>query len=185
MCGRTLGQDDQPPQGQKKRSNDRGRQQGQKTAIDLWLLPLEGDRKPIPYLQTPFNDTAGAFSPDGRWMAYDSDESGQNQIYVQTIPASGAKYQISSEGGTQPQWRRDGKELFYVSADQKLMAVPMSLDARVEAGTPQALFTSVGAAGYAPSRDGQRFLVNVPAGAEGAAAPPITVVLNWQAGLKP
>lgn len=117
-------------------------------------------------------------------MAYRSDESGQDQIYVQTIPASGAKYQISSAGGTAPTWRRDGKELFYVSSDQKLMAVPMALGARVEPGTPQELFSSVGLTGYAPTRDGQRFLVNAPTGGEGAAAPPITVVLNWTAGLK-
>jgi Tol biopolymer transport system component len=142
-------------------------QQDQRTALDLWLLPLEGDRKPIPYLRTPFNETNAAFSPDGRWIAYQSDESGQNQIYVQTIPASGAKYQISTAGGTQPTWRRDGKELFYVSADQRLMAVPIALGARVEPGTPEALFPVFQVAaltGYAPSRDGQRFLVNVPAG---------------------
>ena len=160
-------------------------QTGQNAGIDLWLLPLDGDRKPVLYLQTPFNERAGAFSPDGRWIAYQSNESGQDQIYVQTIPASGAKYQISSAGGTEPRWRRDGKELFYVSPDQKLMAVPMALGARVEPGTPQALFAAVGLTGYEVARDGQRFLVNVPAGAEGAAAPPITVVLNWTAGLKP
>ena len=109
---------------------------------------------------------------------------------MQTIPASGVKYQISSAGGTQPRWRRDGGELFYVSTDQKLMAVPIALGARVEPGTPQDLFAvvgvQIGAVGtpYAPTRDGQRFLVNVPAGGEGATAPPITVVLNWTAGLK-
>jgi len=118
-------------------------------------------------------------------MAYQSNESGQDQIYVQTIPTSGAIYQISNAGGTVPRWRRDGKELFYISTDQKLMAVPTALGARVEPGTPQALFAAVGLTGYAPSRDGQRFLVNVPAGGEGAAAPPITVVLNWAAGLNP
>ena len=160
-------------------------QTGQNAGIDLWLLPLDGDRKPVLYLQTPFNERAGAFSPDGRWIAYVSNESGQFQIYVQAIPANGAKYQISNAGGTQPRWRRDGKELFYVSTDRQVMAVPMALGARVEAGTPQALFPAVGLTGYGPARDGQRFLVNVPAGAEGAAAPPITVVLNWTAGLKP
>ena len=174
-------------------------QAGPKTALDLWLLPLEGDRpstgsgrpepaegrNPIPYLQTPFIETNGAFSPDGRWMAYQSNASGQDQIYVQTIPTSGAIYQISNAGGAVPRWRRDGKELFYISTDQKLMAAPIALGARVEPGTPQAVFTAVGLTGYAPSRDGQRFLVNIPAGGEGAAAPPITVVLNWAAGLKP
>jgi len=117
-------------------------------------------------------------------MAYQSDESGQNQIHVQAIPASGAKYQISTAGGTLPMWRRDGKELFYFSTDQKLMAVPITLGAGVEVGTPQELFANPGInTGYAPSVDGQRFLVNVPAGGEAAAVPPITVVLNWAAGL--
>jgi Tol biopolymer transport system component len=147
-------------------------------------LPLEGDRKPIPYLQTRFDEAAGAFSPDGRWIAYQSNESGQAQIYVQTFPASGAKYQVSSAGGQAPTWRHDGKELFYISTDRKLMAVPIALGARVESGTPQELFTSPGLTGYTPSQDGRRFLVNVPAGGEDAAAPPVTVVLNWTAGLK-
>lgn len=164
------------------------RQTGQKTALDLWLLPMEGDHKPVPYLQTPFDEEFARFSPDGRWMAYQSNESGPFQIYVQTVPASGAKYQISSAGGTVPRWRRDGQELFYVSADQKLMAVPIKLGATVEVGTPQPLFPipqTGGAFSYAPMRDGQRFLVNVPAGGEAAAvAQPITVVTNWQAGFK-
>jgi hypothetical protein len=159
-------------------------QTGPKTGLDLWLLPLEGDRKPIPYLQTRFDEAAGAFSPDGRWIAYQSNESGQAQIYVQTFPASGAKYQVSSAGGQAPTWRHDGKELFYISTDRKLMAVPIALGARVESGTPQELFTSPGLTGYTPSQDGRRFLVNVPAGGEDAAAPPVTVVLNWTAGLK-
>jgi len=163
-------------------------QPGQKTAIDLWLLPLEGDRKPIPYLQTPFREANARFFPGqaggARWVADQSNESGQNQIYVQAIPVSGAKYQISNSGGTEPAWRRDGKELFYLSTDQKLMVVPIKLGTSVEPRTPQELFASVGVIGYAPSPDGQRFLVNVPAGGEGATAPPITVVLNWTAGLK-
>jgi hypothetical protein len=124
-------------------------------------------------------------------MAYQSNESGQFQIYVQTVPLSGAKYQISTSGGTFPRWRRDGKELFYVSADQKLMAVSAKLGATVEAGTPQPLFpispltgTAFANSPYAPMRDGQRFLVNVPGGGAAAAAPPITIVTNWQAGLK-
>jgi hypothetical protein len=120
-------------------------------------------------------------------MAYQSNESGRFQIYVQTVPPSGAKYQISSSGGTAPHWRRDRKELFYVSADQKLMAVPIKLGATVEVGTPQPLFpipqTGAGFA-YAPMGDGQRFLVNAPAGGETAAVQPVTVVTNWQAGLK-
>jgi serine/threonine protein kinase/Tol biopolymer transport system component len=163
-------------------------QTGEKTGYDLWLLPLEGDRKPMLYLQTPFDEQSARFSPDGKWMAYQSNESGQNQIYVQAVPLTGAKYQISAAGGTVPRWRRDGKELYYASADQKLMAVPIKLGSTVEPGTPQPLFPIPPvriSVSYAPSRDGQRFLVNVPAGGESAAAaPPVTVVTNWQAGLK-
>jgi len=159
----------------------------QKTGTDLWLLPLDGDRKPVPYLQTPFNEQNARFSPDGKWMAYQSNESGRFQIYVQSVPASGTKYQISASGGTGPQWRRDGKELFYISTDRKLMAVPMKLGATVEAGTPQALFPlpPTGNNVYAPLRDGQRFLVTVAAGGDAAAIPATTVVTNWERSLAP
>jgi serine/threonine protein kinase/Tol biopolymer transport system component len=162
-------------------------QQGQKTGVDLWLLPLEGNRKPIPYLQTSFDEASAKFAPGlggpARWMAYQSNESGQNQVYVQSIPP-GAKYQISTSGGAQPRWRADGKELYYLSTDQKLMAVPIALGASVEPGTPQPLFSNAGISGFAPSPDGQRFLVNVPAGGDVTVAPPITVVLNWTATLQ-
>jgi len=166
-------------------------QTGQNTAVDLWLVPLSGDRKPVPYLQTRFNEMGARFSPDGRWLAYQSNESGQFQVYVQTVPLSGTKYQISTSGGNSPHWRRDGKELFYVSDDRKLMAVPVKLGATVEAGTPQPLFPISAFQGYAsanfyyaPVRDSQRFLVMEPAGGEAAAAPPFTVITNWQAAFK-
>ena len=114
---------------------------------------------------------------------------GQPQVYVQAIPASGAKWQISPAGGVQPRWRRDGKELFYISTDQKLMAVPVKNGAGFEAGTPQPLsdldpvFPPLqGRFAYQPTADGQRFLVLEVVG--GTAAPPINVVVNWQAGLK-
>jgi dipeptidyl aminopeptidase/acylaminoacyl peptidase len=156
---------------------------------DLWLLPMEGDHKPVPYLQTPFNEGDAQFSPDGHWMAYASNESGQPQVYVQGIPASGAKWQISPAGGVQPRWRRDSKELFYISADQKLMAVPIKSGPGFEAGTPQPLFeldpifaSLMGRYSYQPAADGQRFLVLQIVG--GAAPPPINVVVNWQSALK-
>jgi hypothetical protein len=95
------------------------------------------------------------------------------------MPAGGAKYQITTAGGTQPQWRRDGKELFYISGDGKLVAVPMVLAARIDVGSPQALFSGVESADYAPSRDGQQFLMNVPAEGEGSEDRSLTVVLNW------
>lgn len=78
------------------------------------MLPLEGDRKPLPYLQTPFREHLGQFSPDGRWVAYFSNESGGYQIYVQGFPKSGAKFMVSAGGGVRPRWRRDGKELYYL-----------------------------------------------------------------------
>jgi Tol biopolymer transport system component len=161
-----------------------------KTRADLWLLPLNGDRKPVPYLQTEFGEYLGQFSHDGRWMAYTSDESGREQVYVQTVPPSGAKWQISTAGGSRPRWRRDGRELYYVAADQMVMAVPVKPGSSFEAGAPQALFGPILARPgtiyqnyYQPTADGQRFMVNEPAGEE-SGPPPLTVVLNWQAGLR-
>ena len=162
---------------------------GGATGYGLWLLPMEGDHKPVPYLLTSFNQGDAQFSPDGKWMAYASNESGQPQVYVQAIPANGAKWQVSPAGGTQPRWRGDGKELFYISSDQKLMAVSVKSGAAFEAGAPQPLFEldpvfppMGGRFAYQPAADGQRFLVLSAAGSN--VAPPINVVLNWQAGLK-
>lgn len=155
------------------------------TGRDLWLLPLQGDRKPVPFLQSRFNEYFGSFSPDAKWIAYESDESGRAEIYVQAVPAGGAKYQISTDGGTVPVWRRDGKEIYYRSPEGKLMAAPVRIGTTIEAGTPQSLFALRGAQGFTPSGDGQRFLVVEAAGGEEAATvPPVTVVLNWQAELK-
>jgi len=160
---------------------------GRTTGQDLRLLPLEGDRKPRPYLATTFDERDAQFSPDGRWMAYASNESGLLQVYVQSIPAGGSKFQISSAGGSQPRWRRDGKELFYISADAKLMAVELKINNTFEAGSPKALFdldlsaTAAGRWAYQPAADGQRFLVLSNAR---SASPLITIVLNWQAGLR-
>ena len=167
-------------------------QTGDNTKDDLWLLPLDGDRKPRLYLQTSFYENQGQFSPDGRWMAYSSDESGQFQVYVQPIPPNGAKWQISSAGGSQPRWRPDGKELFYAAPDRKLMAVPVKIDSSFAAGVPVALFEGIDlldlavdrALTYRPAADGQRFLVSAAAGGDAAAATPLTVVTNWTAGLK-
>ena len=125
-------------------------------------------------------------------MAYTSDESGQAQVYVQNFPTPVGKWQISTAGGIQPIWRRDGMELFYVAPDSRLMAVPIKLGTSVEAGQPVALFEAQMEGGglatgqiwhqYDVSTDGQRFLVNTLV-EQGASAPPVTVVLNWTAGL--
>ncbi len=164
-----------------------------KTNVDLWLLPLFGDQKPTPFIQTEFAEVQGEFSPDGRWLAYASNESGAYQVYVQSFPTSGGKWQVSTGGGAQPQWRRDGKELFYLAPDRKLMAVEVNgTGPTFVAGVPRPLFDVhvstifPGAAGAGPyyvvTGDGQRFLVNTIVG--DSTPVPLTIVLNWTAGLK-
>jgi Tol biopolymer transport system component len=157
--------------------------------IDLWLLPVFGDRKPIPYQRSPFNEAHGQFSPDGRFIAYVSDESGSPAVYVQSVPVSGGKWQISTGGGDQPAWRRDGKELFYLSMDRKMMAVPVRIGSTFEAGAPHVLFDapapavgiSADRSHYAVTADGQRFLVRKEF--EDKSGAPLTIVLDWTADL--
>ncbi|MCA1573001.1 MAG: protein kinase [Acidobacteria bacterium] len=159
-----------------------------KTKWDLWVLPMSGDRQPFPFLQTEFNEQAAQFSPDGKWIAYSSDESGAPEVYVQTFPASGGRWRVSTDGGRQPRWRRDGKELFYITADGKLMVVDVKLGATFEADVPQTLFgTRVLTLPsfrnqYAVTADGQRFLINLMI--EETSATPISIVVNWTADLK-
>jgi serine/threonine protein kinase len=159
------------------------------TGYDLWVLPLFGDKKPFPFLKTPFNERDGQFSPDGKWIAYESNESGQFEIYVQPFSGPGGKFQISTNGGVQPRWNKNGKEIFYVSPDSKMMAVPVKLSAdgqSLEAGASVVLFPVRIVSGlpnisrwqYAVSADGQRFLVNL-ATDEGTTSP-ITLILNWK-----
>ena len=162
-----------------------------KTSSDVWALPLSGEQKPFPYLQTEFDERQARFSPDGKWIAYSSNESGTWQVYVQSFPAMGGKWQVSTSGGAQPQWRRDGKELFYLSPDRKLMAVGVKGDgSKFEASLPSVTFElriiSVGLPGprnfYAAAADGKRFLVTSLLG--DPTATPTTVVLNWTADLR-
>ena len=160
-----------------------------KTGYDLWILPVSGDKKPFPILKTLFDERDGQFSPDGKWIAYQSNESGRFEIYVQPFPGPGGKFQISSNGGAQPRWNKNGKEIFYVSLDSKMMAAPVKLSPEgksLETTTPAALFPVRIAGGplpgawkqqYAVSSDGQRFLVNLAVD-EGAASP-ITLILYW------
>ena len=159
------------------------------TKLDLWVLPMFGDRKPISFLQTSFNEDGPRFSPDGHFIAYYSDDSGPYEVYVQPFPATGAKWQISSGGGMQPRWRRDGKELFFMAPDKKLMAVDVNLgNGTFEAGVPKMLFPthSIGYFGprnyYECSADGRRFLINSLQSDAGST--PVTVVVNWPADLK-
>ena len=164
---------------------------GAQTGLDLWLLPLLGDRKPVPLLQTEFYEWQGAPSPDGRWMAYVSDESGRNEVFVRPFTAGEGKWQVSVAGGIEPTWRNDGTELFYLAPDRNLMAVPVKMGATVDASAPIRLFetamSSIAIPAYTRNQyivtaDGQRFLINQPA--EGASPSPITVVINWPAALK-
>ena len=167
------------------------------TGFDLWALPLVGDRNPFPIVNTRFNERNGQFAPDGRWIAYDSNETGRVEVYVQPFPGPGGKWQISTGGGTAPRWRHDGRELYYIRPDGTMMAVPVRASAdgqALEPGAPAPLFrvpvvfggsAATGGAAkaqYAVAPDGQRFLINVTV--EEATAPPINVVLNWDAALK-
>jgi Tol biopolymer transport system component len=148
-----------------------------KTRIDLWLLPMSGDKKPVPLLVTPFSEREARFSPDGKWFAYTSDESGKRDVYVQPFPPTGAKWQISVGGGTTPRWRGDGQELLYVAPDYMRKSVVIKTEPAFEAGVPKDLFKTPNSWGSDVSPDGQRFLVNMPAGDNPPS--PITVVLNW------
>jgi serine/threonine protein kinase/Tol biopolymer transport system component len=159
----------------------------QTTGDDLWLVPLGGDKKPFKFLAPPSDQIHGNFSPDGRFVAYTSNESGRFQVYVQTFPLSDRKWQVSTDGGYEPRWRGDGREIYYLSEDRKLMAV--SVSAGPSFAVPKMLFQTRVPEGvssrrthYVPSRDGQRFLVNTQS--SDTLANPITVVLNWQADLK-
>jgi eukaryotic-like serine/threonine-protein kinase len=162
-----------------------------KTKSDLWVLPLNGDRKPIPFLRTEFNESSGQFSPDGHWIAYTSDESGSDEIYVREFSSGSAKgswdaaskWLISKGGGTNPKWRGDGKDLFYVASDGKLMSVAINAKPVFEAGEPRPLFQlPPGFIGGDVTADGRRFLIGVPVAQ--SASVPFTVVLNWQTTLK-
>ena len=160
-----------------------------KTKSDLWALPLQGERKPFVFLNSEFDERNGKFSPDGRFVTYLSNESGKDEVYVSSFPSStGGKWSISSGGGYQPRWRQDGKELLYLTADGKLMSVDVTLAPTFMAGPPKVLFQppiygggTVSQTRWDLAPDGQRFLINT---VTGEAASSLTVVLNWQAGLK-
>jgi Tol biopolymer transport system component len=164
-------------------------QNDETTGWDLWLLPLEGDRKPVPYLRTPFNEISADISPDGHWLAYDSDETGSPEIYVRSFPEAGEKHRVSTVGGSAAQWSKDGRELLIWTGNQLLVTNGSVFSVNVEttpsfrAGTPRLLFTPrQDLLGLAVTRDLKRFLAAVPV--EGAAPSSITVMMNWQAALK-
>jgi serine/threonine protein kinase/Tol biopolymer transport system component len=150
----------------------------------IWILPLFGDRKPFAFERSEFSEFGAAFSPDGRWLAYVSEESGGREVYLQSFPDRGEKLRISIAGGVDPKWRADGRELFYQALNNQLMAVKLETGGRLTASSPTALFkmnpTSINDI-YDVAPDGQSFLVNTVSREDSS---PITVVLNWAAGLK-
>jgi Tol biopolymer transport system component len=163
---------------------------------DLYVLPLDpapagGQRNPIPFVATAADETFGQFSPDGKWIAYASNETGRYEVYVQgfapdKVPAAAVrKWTISTAGGDKPRWRPDGKEMYYIAPDRKMMAVPVKLTPTFEPGVAVPLFeTNVTAFNpYDVSGDG-RFLMNIISEGAAPAASPITVLLNWQLGLR-
>ena len=158
------------------------------TGYDIWVLRL-ADRKAQPFLRTPFNESVPRFSPDGHWLAYISNESGRYEVYVQPYPGPGGKWQISTEGGTEPAWNSNGQELFYRSGD-RMMAVEIATQPSFTAGKPRVLFegryvpTPATSPNYDVSRDGQRFLMLKPSEQEASAPTQINVVLNWFEELK-
>ncbi len=160
--------------------------QDAKTLTDIWVLPIApgqpaGKAEPHVFLRTPFNEGYSQFSPDGRWVAYSSDESGQNEVYVAPFPGPGAKLQISSGGAGLPRWRRDGKELFYLTADRQLMAAEVTIsNGTLEVRRVQKLFGGV-SRGYDVSADGQKF---VAPDDSIASSPPLTLLQNWPAVLR-
>jgi eukaryotic-like serine/threonine-protein kinase len=158
---------------------------GPETKSDLWVLPMAAGAKPVPYLRTQFEELQGQVSPDGRWLAYTSDESGRWEVYVQSFPVPGTKFVISNGGGGEPQWRADGRELFYMALDHTLMAVPVTPGGAWRSERPVPLFRAPVAGDitryrtrYQVAANGQRFLLDsfVQDGSQ-----EVTLVVNWPA----
>lgn len=149
---------------------------------DIWILPRDGERKPRPYLQTPFSEGNPMFSPDGKWLAYQSNESGRFEVYVQPFPGGGEKIQISTEGGMTPLWEPNGRELFYRSRD-KIMAVAITAQPQFKAERPKMLFEGPYDEGYDVASNGQRFLM-MKAIEQESAPTQMNLVLNWFEELK-
>ena len=160
---------------------------GHPTRLDLWITRLDGDPASLPYIEDEDHQILGQFSPDGKYVAYASNESGRYEIYVQTFPATDERWTISPRGGVYPRWRGDGKELFYVAPERTLMSVEIRRDPSFEAAPPTELFqTRMAAHNNRPrfdvTADGQRFLISTLV--EEQPPQPLTVMLNWQARLE-
>ncbi len=165
---------------------------GSNTKQDLWVLPLFGDRKPFPLLRTEFVEIQPFISPDGKWVAYASNETGRLEVYITSFPSATSKFQVSTGGGQSPRWRPDGKQLYYVADDRRVMAVDVSTrGSGLLLGIPHGLPVMVtnsftfGLTSFGPvevSPDGKRLLVAMTTISENAE--PATLVVNWPAELK-
>jgi len=162
-------------------------QRNEKTGWDILALSRRGDAKPVPVIQTDADERGGLLSPDGKWLAYVANTSGPLEVYVQAFPGPGPKIQVSTKGGDSIRWRSNGRELFYIALDGKLMAAPIQVVAdgkSIDVGTPVPLFTTrmgrtISSAEYVVSDDGQRFLMNTVV--QDAGRTPLRVILNWKA----
>jgi Tol biopolymer transport system component len=155
-----------------------------KNGMDLGMVAVTGDRKPQVLLATPFDEQRAEVSPDSRWLAYESNESGRAEVYVVSFQGNAGKWQISTHGGIEPHWSHDGRELYYLSSDQKLMSVPVPSAATFSPGTPQSLFRIATEASrrrnaICVTPDNQKFLCMVPVGENST---PMTVMVHWRAG---
>jgi len=162
------------------------------TSWDIWVLPMfpdkSGDQKPLPVVATNFLDVSPSFSPDGKWLAYANNETGRYEVYIQPFPSGPGRWQVSTAGGSRPNWRKDGKELFFINnLDQQVMAVDVNQNgASLQLGTPHALFKAAtvgGASGpYTVSADGKKFVMNTVL--PQSITEPLTLITNWPADLK-
>jgi eukaryotic-like serine/threonine-protein kinase len=159
-----------------------------RNGLDLWALPLDGERRPIGVVRTEYNEAMAQFSPDGKWLAYQSDKTGKNEIYLRPFPSQGPDTSVSTSGGTSVRWNANGRELFYLTDDERLVAIPVtfSSDGRsAEPGTPVPLFTlDLGSSAsrrfrppYVVSEDGKSFVMQAIVGKPSVS--PVTVILNW------
>jgi dipeptidyl aminopeptidase/acylaminoacyl peptidase len=156
--------------------------QDPKTGLDIWAIPLMGDRKPWALIQTQFNDSDARLSPDGRRVAYVSNESGIAQVYVWSFPKPESRWQVSANGGARPHWRRDGRELLFVAADGMLTSVRVDSGPAFELSQAEPISRLPGATDFAMMPDGQRLLVQMPV--DGAHANELHVIVNWRSELR-
>jgi hypothetical protein len=161
------------------------------TGWDIWALPMfpdkSGEQKPFAVIATNFLDVTPSFSPDGKWLAYSNDETGRMEVYIQPFPGGAGRWQVSTAGGARPTWRNDGKELYFWSIDQQLMAVDIQQNsANLQLGTPHALFKASVVSGptgiYTASADGKKFVMNTVL--PQSQSEPLTLITNWPADLK-